>query len=130
MKTARYCEIRRIPVTTHGVPNIHVHLLAGLPNASYMEVSLSFPSVATSFGVYLYCERAIAIQEEEGGMGYLLGRRGKEMRVQRVDTRRDIKDTERATNCATKVFITSRSRTVLCRYRISESTLSSTSRYR
>jgi len=38
MKVARLAEARNLPVTSHGVHDIHVHLLGAVPNASYLEV--------------------------------------------------------------------------------------------
>ncbi|MBM3735960.1 MAG: mandelate racemase/muconate lactonizing enzyme family protein [Acidobacteria bacterium] len=37
MKVARLAEAFNLPVTTHGVHDLHVHLLAAVPNASYLE---------------------------------------------------------------------------------------------
>lgn len=38
MKIARLAEARGLPVTSHGVHDVHVHLLAAVPNAAYLEV--------------------------------------------------------------------------------------------
>jgi L-alanine-DL-glutamate epimerase-like enolase superfamily enzyme len=38
LKVARLAEAANLPVTSHGVHDLHVHLLAALPNASYLEV--------------------------------------------------------------------------------------------
>ena len=38
MKVAKLAEARNLPVTSHGVHDIHVHLLGAIPNASYLEV--------------------------------------------------------------------------------------------
>lgn len=38
MKVAHVAEAHNLPVTSHGVHDIHVHLLAAVPNASYLEV--------------------------------------------------------------------------------------------
>jgi len=38
MKIARLAEAFGLPVTSHGVHDLHVHLLAAAPNASYLEV--------------------------------------------------------------------------------------------
>ncbi len=38
LKVAHVCEARNLPVTTHGVHDLHVHLLATIPNPSYLEV--------------------------------------------------------------------------------------------
>ena len=37
MKIARMAEAAHLPVTSHGVHDLHVHLLAAVPNASYLE---------------------------------------------------------------------------------------------
>jgi L-alanine-DL-glutamate epimerase-like enolase superfamily enzyme len=38
MKVARLAEANNLPVTSHGIHDIHVHLLCAVPNASYLEV--------------------------------------------------------------------------------------------
>ena len=38
MKVARLAEANNLPVTSHGVHDLHVHLLAAVPNASFLEV--------------------------------------------------------------------------------------------
>jgi L-alanine-DL-glutamate epimerase-like enolase superfamily enzyme len=38
LKVARLAEANNLPVTSHGVHDLHVHLLAAVPNASYLEV--------------------------------------------------------------------------------------------
>jgi L-alanine-DL-glutamate epimerase-like enolase superfamily enzyme len=38
MKVAKLAESYHLPVTSHGVHDLHVHLLAAVPNASYLEV--------------------------------------------------------------------------------------------
>jgi L-alanine-DL-glutamate epimerase-like enolase superfamily enzyme len=37
MKVAALAEARNLPVTSHGVHDLHVHLLAAIPNASFLE---------------------------------------------------------------------------------------------
>ena len=37
LKVAHLAEAHNLPVTTHGVHDLHVHLLAAVPNASYLE---------------------------------------------------------------------------------------------
>jgi len=37
LKVARLAEAANLPVTSHGVHDLHVHLLAAVPNASYLE---------------------------------------------------------------------------------------------
>ncbi len=38
MKVAKLTEANNLPVTSHGVHDLHIHLLAAVPNASYLEV--------------------------------------------------------------------------------------------
>lgn len=38
MKVAHLAEAFNLPVTSHGVHDLHVHLLAAIPNASFLEV--------------------------------------------------------------------------------------------
>ena len=38
MQVARLAQAHHLPVTSHGVHELHVHLLAAVPNASYLEV--------------------------------------------------------------------------------------------
>lgn len=38
LKVAHLAEAHQLPVTSHGVHDLHVHLLAAVPNASYLEV--------------------------------------------------------------------------------------------
>lgn len=38
LKVAHVAEAHNLPVTSHGVHDLHVHLLAAAPNASYLEV--------------------------------------------------------------------------------------------
>jgi L-alanine-DL-glutamate epimerase-like enolase superfamily enzyme len=38
MKVARLAEAANLPVTSHGIHDIHVHLMAAVPNASLLEV--------------------------------------------------------------------------------------------
>ncbi len=38
LKVAHLAEAHHLPVTSHGVHDLHVHLLAAVPNASYLEV--------------------------------------------------------------------------------------------
>ena len=38
LKVARLAEARRLPVTSHGVHELHVSLLAAVPNASFLEI--------------------------------------------------------------------------------------------
>ena len=38
LKVAHAAQAAQLPVTTHGVHDLQVHLLAAIPNASYLEV--------------------------------------------------------------------------------------------
>ena len=38
MKVAHLAEAHNLPVTSHGIHDLHVHLLAAVPNASFMEI--------------------------------------------------------------------------------------------
>jgi len=38
LKVAKLAESANLPITSHGVHDLHVHLLAAVPNASYLEV--------------------------------------------------------------------------------------------
>ena len=38
LEVAGAAQAMRLPVTTHGVHDLQVHLLAAIPNASYLEV--------------------------------------------------------------------------------------------
>lgn len=38
MKVAHLAEANNLPVTSHGVHDLHVYLLAAAPNKSYLEV--------------------------------------------------------------------------------------------
>lgn len=38
MQVAKMAQAQHLPVTSHGVHDLHVHLLAAVPNASYLEV--------------------------------------------------------------------------------------------
>jgi L-alanine-DL-glutamate epimerase-like enolase superfamily enzyme len=55
MKVARLAEARNLPVTSHGVHDLHVHLLAAVPNASYLE--------AHGFGLERFLAHPLAIRE-------------------------------------------------------------------
>lgn len=55
MKVARLAEAHNLPVTTHGVHDLHVHLLAAVPNASYLE--------AHGFGLEPYLLHPMEIDE-------------------------------------------------------------------
>ncbi len=55
MKVAHLAEANNLPVTTHGIHDIHVHLLAAVPNASYLE--------AHGFGLERYMAEPMRIVE-------------------------------------------------------------------
>jgi len=38
MKIARLAEANNLPVISHGVHDVHIHLLAACPNAAYLEM--------------------------------------------------------------------------------------------
>jgi L-alanine-DL-glutamate epimerase-like enolase superfamily enzyme len=52
---AHLAEAHNLPVTTHGVHDLHVHCLAAVPNASYLE--------AHGFGLERYMRRPLQIEE-------------------------------------------------------------------
>jgi len=53
MKVARSAQSKNLPVTSHGVHDLHVHLLAAAPNASYLE--------AHGFGLERFIEQPLEI---------------------------------------------------------------------
>jgi len=55
MKIARLAEAAHRPVTSHGVHDLHVHLLAACPNASYLE--------SHGFGLDRFLETPLRIRE-------------------------------------------------------------------
>ena len=55
MKVAAMAEARNLPVTSHGVHDLHVHLLGAVPNASYLE--------AHGFGLDRYIAEPLKIVE-------------------------------------------------------------------
>ena len=55
LKVAHLAEARNLPVTSHGVHDLHVHLLAAVPNASYLEVH--------GFGLDRYIEQPLELEE-------------------------------------------------------------------
>lgn len=55
MKVAHLAEAFNLPVTSHGVHDLHVHLLAAVPNRSYLEVH--------GFGLERYVEAPLAIAD-------------------------------------------------------------------
>jgi L-alanine-DL-glutamate epimerase-like enolase superfamily enzyme len=57
MKVARLAEAHNLSVTTHGVHDLHVHMLAAVPNASYLE--------AHGFGLEKYLKNLLRIEDGE-----------------------------------------------------------------
>ncbi len=57
MKVARMAEAHNLPVTSHGVHDLHVHTLAAVPNASYLE--------AHGFGLEAYLVHPLKIEHGE-----------------------------------------------------------------
>jgi L-alanine-DL-glutamate epimerase-like enolase superfamily enzyme len=55
MKVARLAEAANLPVTSHGVHDLHVHTLAAVPNASYLE--------AHGFGLERFMAEALRIED-------------------------------------------------------------------
>ena len=55
LKVAQLAQARNLPVTSHGVHDIHVHLLAAVPNASYLE--------AHGFGLEAFMAQPLRIEE-------------------------------------------------------------------
>ena len=55
MKVAALAEARNLPVTSHGVHELHVHLLGAVPNASYLE--------AHGFGLDNYIAEPLQVVE-------------------------------------------------------------------
>jgi L-alanine-DL-glutamate epimerase-like enolase superfamily enzyme len=55
LKVAHLAESHNLPVTSHGVHDLHVHVLAAVPNKSYLEVH--------GFGLERFMAEPLAIQE-------------------------------------------------------------------
>jgi L-alanine-DL-glutamate epimerase-like enolase superfamily enzyme len=55
MKIAALAECNNLKVTSHGVHDLHVHLLAAVPNKSYLEVH--------GFGLERYISDPLSIEE-------------------------------------------------------------------
>lgn len=55
MKIAHLAEAHNLPVTTHGIHDLHVSLLAAVPNASYLE--------AHGFGLERFIEQPLQIND-------------------------------------------------------------------
>jgi L-alanine-DL-glutamate epimerase-like enolase superfamily enzyme len=54
-KVAHLAQAHNLPVTSHGVHNLHVHLLAAMPNASYLE--------AHGFGLEAFIHHPLPIHD-------------------------------------------------------------------
>ena len=61
LKIAHLAEAHNLPVTTHGIHDIHVHLLAAVPNSSYLEVH--------GFGLEPYMANPLRIEHGEADDG-------------------------------------------------------------
>ncbi len=55
IRVAKLAQSKGLPVTSHGIHDVHVHLLAGISNASYLEVH--------GFGLERFIERRIELKE-------------------------------------------------------------------
>ena len=55
LKVAKLAEAYNLPVTSHGVHDLHVHLLAAVPNASFLE--------AHGFGLEPYLRESLKISD-------------------------------------------------------------------
>ena len=55
MKVASLAEAYNLPVTSHGVHDLHVHLLAAVPNHSYLEVH--------GFGIEPFLKQTLRLQD-------------------------------------------------------------------
>ncbi len=55
MKVAHMADAMNLPVTSHGVHDLHVHLLAAVPNASYLE--------AHGFGLDRFIEHPMVLED-------------------------------------------------------------------
>ena len=55
VRVAKIAQGKGLPVTSHGIHDVHVHLLAGVPNASYLEVH--------GFGLDRFLERRLQLKE-------------------------------------------------------------------
>ena len=55
MRVAELAQSKGLPVTSHGIHDVHVHLLAGISNASYLEVH--------GFGLERFIEQRIELKD-------------------------------------------------------------------
>lgn len=57
MKVAYLAQAHNLPVTSHGVHDLHVHLLAAVPNASYLEIH--------GFGLERFTKQPLHLEDGE-----------------------------------------------------------------
>lgn len=57
MKVAHLAEAHHLPVTSHGVHDLHVHLLSAVPNASYLEIH--------GFGLERFLQHPLPLEDGE-----------------------------------------------------------------
>lgn len=57
MKVAHLAEAYNLPVTSHGVHDLHVHLLGAVPNASYLEIH--------GFGLESFVKEPLRLEDGE-----------------------------------------------------------------
>ena len=57
LKVAHLAEAHNLPVTSHGVHDLHVHLLAAVPNASFLEVH--------GFGLERFVAQPLVLEDGE-----------------------------------------------------------------
>ena len=55
MKIARLAEANNLPVISHGIHDVHVHLLAACPNAAYLEMH--------AFGLEKFMSEPLVVSE-------------------------------------------------------------------
>jgi L-alanine-DL-glutamate epimerase-like enolase superfamily enzyme len=55
LRVAKLAQSKNLPVTSHGIHDVHVHLLAGVSNASYLEVH--------GFGLERFIDRRVELKK-------------------------------------------------------------------
>lgn len=65
MRVAKLAYAHNLPVTTHGVHELHLHLLAAVPNASYLEVH-SFGLERFIVDPPLLCDGVMTVSDKPG----------------------------------------------------------------
>lgn len=80
MKVAHLAEAHNLPVTSHGVQDLHVHLLAAVPNASYLE--------AHGFGLDRFNKHPLQMEDGEAVAPDLPGH-GVELDWERLEAHRE-----------------------------------------